>query len=500
MTIVTAGEGMTGDIVGRVSRGDARVLPGLLFLLGVALSAFTILQGIAPHDEGLMLQAGSRIASGQWIYRDFWLNYPPGQPLVLAGLHGLFGASLLTWRIVRSLTDGGVALLAYLIVRRRGIDGWPALLVWLAVAGAMAWPTGPGPNPPALLLCFAALLAALGERPGLAGALAGVAFAFRFELGLATVAAVLILTPSRRALVAAAAGAVLPLVPFLITSPGALWHDTFGFYGIQDLQRLPFPLGSPGSAKPNKLLEYYLPAILVAGAAVYGARVLVARDRFALALVPLVAVSLAYLLGRTDEFHLIPLSAVLPVALGARYARRGQIPRIERTATLAAALVVALIALHGLDRRAESLIHPGGGAAVPGPAADGVQTTAADAAQLRGLYAAVRRLTRPGEPIFVADPRHDRVTAGDPLLYVILGHPNPTRYDVMQPGLITTASVQREIIGELTRTRVVVRWLDPRAEAAAPRVAGSHVLDRYLARRFSPRQRFGVYQLLERRR
>ena len=471
------------------------MLPGLLFVLGVALSAFTILQGIAPHDEGLMLQAGSRIASGQWIYRDFWLNYPPGQPLVVAGLHELFGASLLTWRVVRSLTDGGVALLAYLIVRRRGAGLWPGLLVWLAVAGAMAWPTGPGPNPPALLLCFAALLAALGQRPGLAGALAGVAFAFRFELGLAAVAAVLIVSPSRRALVAAAAGALLPLVPFLIASPGALWHDTLGFYGIQGVQRLPFPLGSPGSAKPNKLLEYYLPAILVAGVVVYGARLLVVRDRFALALAPLVLVSLAYLLGRTDEFHLVPLSAVLPVALGAGWVLGTRGGRLLAGAT---ALVVALIALHGLDRRAESLIHPEGGATVPGPAAHGVQTTPADAAELRRLYVAVQRLTRPGEPIFVADPRHDRLTAGDPLLYIILGHPNPTRYDVMQPGLVTTAAVQREIVGALAGTRVVVRWLDPRAETAAPHTHGSHILDRYLARRFTPRQRFGVYQLLER--
>ena len=64
----------------------------VLFVLAAALSGFTILQGIAPHDEGLILQAGARIASGQWPYRDFWSNYPPGQPLVLALLQLVFGA------------------------------------------------------------------------------------------------------------------------------------------------------------------------------------------------------------------------------------------------------------------------------------------------------------------------------------------------------------------------------------------------------------------------
>src|SRR6516165_4880920 len=74
-----------------------RLQTAVLLVLAAALSGFTILRGIAPHDEGLMLQAGSRIASGQWPYRDFWMNYPPGQPLVLALLHEVFGASLLAW-------------------------------------------------------------------------------------------------------------------------------------------------------------------------------------------------------------------------------------------------------------------------------------------------------------------------------------------------------------------------------------------------------------------
>ena len=85
---------------------------------------------------------------------------------------------------------------------------------------------------------------------------------------------------------------------------------------------------------------------------------------------------------------------------------------------------------------------------------------------------------------------------------MILGHPNPTRYDVMQPGLVTTASVQRQIVDSLRRskTKVVIRWLDPRAEAIEPngsaRSSGVHILDRYLAAAYRPYARFGVYQVL----
>jgi hypothetical protein len=131
-----------------------------------------------------------------------------------------------------------------------------------------------------------------------------------------------------------------------------------------------------------------------------------------------------------------------------------------------------------------------------------VETDPADARSLAALDREIAALTRPHEPIFVANPRFDLVHAGDPLLYVILGHPNPTRYDVMQPGVVTTAPVQREIIASLRRSRcrVVIRWLDPRASLIEPngagRSSGVHILDRYIDAHFRPVARFGVYQVL----
>lgn len=510
-------------------RADAQTSPSvglqvLLFVLAAALSGFTILREISPHDEGLMLQAGSRIASGQWPYRDFWTNYMPGQALVLALLAKIFGPSLLAWRVVRTLTDATVALLAYRLARRRAPESY-ALGAWLAVAGAMAFPTGPGPNPPALALAFAAILAAR-RRPAVAGVLAGVACLFRLEIGVAAIIGVALEAPIGARARAAAIGVgcgLLTLAPFFVVASGAMWHDTLGFYGIQGLQRLPFPLHFHGPVRPSKLIEFYIPLILLIGLALWalatalraGPRPAVyaraalgggitatprtpARiDPSSLSLVPLAVVGLAYLLGRADVFHLIPLAAVLPVMMATAAAA-------ARPAWLRVALLcgLGLIALHGLDRRAGQLLHPPALAAVPGPAGDGVRTETADARALDSLERSINRLTRPGEPIFVANPRHDRVTAGAPLLYVILGHPNPTRYDVMQPGVVTTASVQREIVDSLrqSQTRVVIRWLDPRADAIEPngtaRSSGVHILDRYLAAIYRPHARFGVYQVL----
>ncbi len=98
-----------------------------------------------------------------------------------------------------------------------------------------------------------------------------------------------------------------------------------------------------------------------------------------------------------------------------------------------------------------------------------------------------------GEPLFVANPRHDLLRVGNPLVYVLLDRPNPTRYDVMQPGVVTSAGVQREIVADLRRSRpeLVVRWLSPVASEAEPngagRSSGVRILDRYLSAALRPR-------------
>jgi hypothetical protein len=203
-----------------------------------------------------------------------------------------------------------------------------------------------------------------------------------------------------------------------------------------------------------------------------------------------------YLVGRPDEFHLVPLSAVLAVALG--LAVGNERSRAWRVALVAA---LALVAVHGLERRAGQLLHPPALAAVPSPDAHGVETSPADARALTTLLPRIRALALPGTPIYVAPPRFDRVRVGDPLLYVLAGRPNPTRYDVMQPGVVTTRRVQLEIVGDLRRTRppVLVRWLDPRALAVEPngsaRSSGVMLVDDYLRRAYRLAGRYGPYVL-----
>jgi hypothetical protein len=376
-------------------------------------------------------------------------------------------------------------------VRRRAPEGW-AVAGWLAAAGAMAFPAGPGPNATALALGLGAIALA-PSRSRSAGALAGLACFFRPEIGVAcALGAAMDSSERRRVLGAAAVVAVATLGPFIVTLGGDMLPQTIGFVDEQRLQRLPFPFVPHVGFDPNKLLELWMPLILVAGCAAWAA-----LGRRAWALVPLAVVGLGYLLARADEFHLVPLSVALSVLLACAAAARTGVPR------WALAALLGLIAVHGLERQAGRLFHPPALAAVPGGVGDGVRTEKADAAALRALVPFVRSRVAPGAPVFVANPRHDLVHAGDPLLNVILDRANPTRYDVMQPGIVTTAKVQREMVRELAATKLVVVWHDPRAtlreDNPAGRSSGVHVLDEYLRSAFRQVARFGVYEVRIRR-
>ena len=75
----------------------------------------------------------------------------------------------------------------------------------------------------------------------------------------------------------------------------------------------------------------------------------------------------------------------------------------------------------------------------------------------------------------------------------------------MQPGVVTTAKVQREMVRDLRRARplLVVRWLSPVASQPEPdgagRSSGVRILDRYLAAGYVRDRRFGYYEVLVRR-
>ncbi len=491
---------------GRTRPDPAWLAPALLAAAG-ALAGFTLLRAVAPDGEGIALQAAARVAAGEVPYRDFWLNSGPGQPLLLAGLVKLFGPSLLWWRILRLALVAVVALEAFALTRRSAPLSW-ALLAWAATAGALAWPADPGPTPAALALGLGALLLARRSPVG-GGVLAGLAAAFRPELGLA--AALGLLAAARdgrrahapepadraggRAFLTAVVVAVLAWAPFVLAAPGAVWDQTAGFLSHQRDGAPAFPLRYGGGVEVTAALQFYLPLLLLAGLALWALAALVRRPtREELALVPLAVAGAASLLVRPDALHVGALAAVAPAMLALRGAGM-PVPLLRA----ALAGCVGLVAVIGWEVRVDQAFASSDEAALRAPSADGVRAARGEAVALNRLVEFVGARVPPGRPVFVAASRHDRARGGATLLYTLLDRPNPTAYDPLRPGLVTTAAVQQRMVADLraARPRVVVRSSSPAGAAPpGPPAGGSLALDRYLARRYRPVARFGDHTVL----
>jgi hypothetical protein len=486
----------------RLRRGFIAVA---LFGVGCGIAAIHLRSFVLLHDEGLVLQAAARVADGDWPYRDFWWNYGPGQPLLLAALEPLTGGpSLLVWRLLWVVEVATAGLLVFLLVRRAAALPW-ALAAWAAALFLLVAARLPHPHVAVTVLALAALLL-VRTRPAVAGLLAGIAVFFRPELGVFVVAAVVLAagwSGARRALAVASVSSLLLLLPFIVVGgPGRFLGQTIGFdLSDQHLQRLPLAGSPPAGAGLIDRLHYRLPLVLIVAAAVAIALVLFSAARKGasgetLGLALLATGGAAYLLGRADLFHLVPLAAVAPALLALAATAEGR-PSI---APWVCAAALALLLVDGVTRRIDILDTAAPTARVPGPAGDGVRTDPATAAALARIGALLDR-DAPGVPIWVANARHDRVTSGATLAYVILDRRNATRYDVMQPGVVTERGVQQEIARDLTRRRApVVRWLGAagalREDSAAGRMSGSKLLDGFLARRLRVFATVGEWQLL----
>jgi hypothetical protein len=521
-----------------------------LFAGAALLSAITVLDGIQPNDEGLMLQAAARIAHGEVPYRDFWWFYPPGQPLLLAGLWKVLGPSLLEWRVLRVVCDAAVSVLAWRLALRGGASPRGALAVWLAAALAMAYPSGPHPYAPTLVLCLAALLT-FEDRPVVAGVLAGLAAYWRLEFaGYLALGILLACAVSRaprtagRSAGAAAVTAVVAYAPIVaLAGIGRSW-DLLVKYPLTEFsayQSLPFPLhydgplntGSIGgflSDSAENLLLFYLPLVLVVGLAVglLGLARTWSRDSAWRLAVGVFGIGMAhYLITRPDVFHTAPLAVVAAVLVGWAVSGRaapsggvapagrsapsggaGATPRTiaARSGPVLALLGVAVLAyaiVEGADRRWLEL--RGDYVPLHLPVADGVRVRNGDRADIQRAVAALQARVPTGSPTYVATLRSDLVTSGYPLLYVLADRPNATRYDIEAPGVVTSLPVQREIVADLERARpaAVVRDIAAITAAREPnkagRSSGVRFLDHYLSTAYRPVARYGRFVVLARR-
>ncbi len=496
-------------------------LPAALWLAGAAVAGFTVRRYLDYFDEGLLMQAASRVAAGEWPYADFAWPYGPGQPIVNALAFEVLGRSVLWWRLLWVAAVATAAVLAWDLVRRAAGPRY-AVAAWAAVALTMAQPSTANATPAALALGLGAVaVAAAGREPGasraaVAGVLAGLAAAWRLDFGVVAGAAVVVTMALRGtrtgALVAAGASVAataLLYLPFAVAAgPGRLWEALVtSSAGDGEWWSLPFPLVYDGRLRawpPSALatdakdaLAYQLPLLALATLAI--AVVVLVRAWRERRLPPaaggvlvLALGALGYVVSRADDLHAQPLlvcACILGMIAAALASRR--------TAVVLAVLV-GLVALAGAANRASALFLPPDLEPLRVDGARAIRVPAAEARALPPLVAQVDRLVPAGEPIYVAPRRSDLVTSTAPLLHFLVNRPNVLRRDVL---LQARPEEQDRIVAVLRRDRpVVIRWTDPRSSASEPnrrgRSSGSRALDRHLARAYTLQARFGAFDVL----
>jgi hypothetical protein len=117
----------------------------------------------------------------------------------------------------------------------------------------------------------------------------------------------------------------------------------------------------------------------------------------------------------------------------------------------------------------------------------------------------VRSKTSPADPIFVGVADHSRLFWNDVRAYWLADRPVGARYLMFDPGIVTEAPAQTEIIADLERRKVQYALIDHEALAAiADRTfiehgyVGCGLLDEYLASHFRETARFGEFTVLGR--
>jgi hypothetical protein len=291
---------------------DRRTLwKGLLLLIAVAGVLFLLSSRVVNvFDEGIFLTATMRTMSGQVLHRDFYYNYGPVQPYLLACLFKLFGVSVLVERLADIFSASLLVVTLYALARRfchRVVAAVVAVVCLLWVIGLTMSQSLMNPALCTLIVWISFLIVPVAskrlqrQRALIAGFLAAIVFLFRYDMAVglaaANFAAVLAMNwmqePSARRslgwlvktviapyLAAFAITAAPAAIAYLLVAPlHDLLYDVV-FYMAKYYRAgrgLPFPVPRFGPTF-YELAIYLLPILIALGLWV-GARFVIARRK-----------------------------------------------------------------------------------------------------------------------------------------------------------------------------------------------------------------------------
>ena len=527
---------MVADRTGRRTR-PRRGTTALVFAAACVVIAFFMKRGINLYDEGMILTSALQIEAGQVVHRDFYYVYGPATLWVVALLW-----KLTAYQFIAARLYGIVILAAIVALSHRLMRYLPPVVGWtftaIVLLSLMSLESYLYPVFPCILasligaeLLVAATPAARNWRPFAAGAVAGAAFLFRYDAGVAVGIAqctwLLWLDPqsgrepgawrlTRSGLFAA--GAALIAAPVLLAGVAAglsadFWHDivvsSTTYYRTH--RALPFPGMSALLSHPTGLAVYYpILAMLTASASFLATRhrrasppdAHAARHRAIATLMALMTAIFFYkglvrVLPLHFVFSVIPATILMAICAGHLW-RRGRTPQLLALLIGIASLVPTLYGSIALVRGA-GFPRIGGGRLIAdaqgGNAGDDavtacVERPATHLAWVPDSYAVVagyvRRHSREGEPIFVGLKHHDRIFINDVALYFVAGRLPGTHWAIYDAGLQTQPRIQAAMIADLTRSKVA--WIIRNSDYESvhePNASNLHdgapLLDRWIA-------------------
>jgi hypothetical protein len=533
----------------------------LLFVIACVLFFLASGRVVNVYDEGILLTAAMRVMHGQMIHRDFYYNYGPIPPYLLAGVFRMLGPSVLAERLVVLVANGFLAVSLYALAQR--ICG--RLTAAAAFIVCVLWMIGLGIGQVLQVPLFALVMLwstwlilpiFQGELPVkrtlTAGLLVGLATLCRYDYGAGLIASHVIVMAvaiwwRRGGLRTAGAevgtyllGVAILVIPAAIAYVAvAPLHDllydivlyTAKYYRVA--RELPFP--TTHTEQLQEFIVYVLPPALGLNAYL-AARVMVERQRTSAAgtraAVPQwVGFVMAFTVIATMMYLKVSvrigaaglyLSTLLCVLLtGVLWTQRTSFPRGFRgalTAMLALLFVGAVCALseqkiEQQHQRASTLawiLSPAKEAPQPpltGWCNDRNPITKGFCYVLEDNHMrAVEFLedhTRPGDTLYVGLPQHDRIFANDNTTYFATQRLPATKWSHFDPFLQNRLDIQQEMICDMERNKPPYIALDAAFTGShepngSAVSTGVHLLDDYIAANYKPVAVFGVMTILRR--
>lgn len=474
------------------------------------------LEHLGVYDEALLFTDAFLMDRGRVIYRDFYINYPPGilqivRAITALGLPPIWSERFLTVlvRVASALVAGRLAVrgeprriclatFALVLVLQSGLTlalyAYVVAVLWILL-GIVWWSRSDGSLRHALLS---------GAWLGALSYLRHDLFVYALLLfgPLEALAAVLYrrslwMSSPRQALQFAAATATTALVlwlpPLVMSGPSRIVHDIV----IDQAQRtmpgraLPVPsfagqvnVPTLGLSVPTWASDHLHVCLLIAALAVlviviflplrvpaWGLQSRAARSAFLLCGFALCTLPQA--LQRVDYTH---AAFGVPLTVAAVFALQGS--RFAATPLLLLSLVPwFLIRPNFVDlAQAERL------------------WTQRDDSQFLGpdrllLAQFVGRELTPEEPLFVGCGSHRKLNFNPLDLYYVTQRTGATRYMQFDPGTVTSEDGQQAMIADLERTRPRLTLKQPNCawfEPNTSQIEGSGLLDDYLAQHYAP--------------